>query len=308
MQFLPTIMTKFKNEFSWSVSRDDVFQKCKRMYYFQYYGSWGGWNKEADDRTRMIYKLKQLQNRQMWAGIKVHECIKNALSEIKANIGKIDTEQKIETTLDLMRKEFLNSKNKKYLTDPKSCALFEHEYDLAIPETEWKFNADNVLECLKQFFNSDVYEEISQLSDNQWLELERFPFFYLEDFKIYTVIDFAFRRDDEIIIYDWKTGKENPKKHKFQLACYCLFANQKWNIKAEKVKLVDFYLSNDKKNKFSLEDFEIDKTQDQIINSINEMNDMLDNPQKNIANEDCFPFAEIDQVCLNCNYKKICPR
>lgn len=32
----------FKNEFSWSKSRMDKFNACKRAYYFHYYGSWGG--------------------------------------------------------------------------------------------------------------------------------------------------------------------------------------------------------------------------------------------------------------------------
>jgi len=145
-------MKEFKNEFSWSVSRDDTFRKCQRMYYYQYYGFWGGWDFAADKRTRTIYILKQLQNRQMWAGSKVHECIENTLNEIKAGIGKIDVEQKIETTLDLMRKEFLSSKNKKYLTNPKTCALFEHEYGLEVSEEEWQSNADNVLNLESSFF------------------------------------------------------------------------------------------------------------------------------------------------------------
>ena len=39
---------EFKNDFSWSFSRDSAFNTCKRKYYYSYYGSWGGWNKDAD--------------------------------------------------------------------------------------------------------------------------------------------------------------------------------------------------------------------------------------------------------------------
>ena len=297
-------MTTFKNEFSWSVSRCDIFRKCHRMYYYQYYSSWGGWDIEADNRTRMIYILKQLQNRQMWAGTKVHECIENVIKEIQEGSKKTDTSKKIEETLDLMRKEFVSSKNKKYLKNPKSCALFEHEYGLEVSDEEWQYNADNVVECLKQFFNSDVYEEISQLSNNQWLELEKFPFFYLEEFKIYAVLDFAFRRNEEIIIFDWKTGNENPEKDKFQLACYGLFSIHKWNIESAKVKLVDFYLSKDNQNEFSLEDFKIDEIQDRIMNSIYEMIDLLDNAQGNIATEDRFPFTDNEQMISDNYYSR----
>jgi len=278
------------------------------MYYFQYYGFWGGWDFTADKRTRTIYILKQLQNRLMWAGSKVHDCIENTLNEIKYGIGKIDIEQKIETTLDIMRKEFLSSKNKKYLTDPKTCALFEHEYGLDVSQEEWKSNADNVVECLKKFFNSDVYEEISQLSDNQWLELEQFPFFNLEDFKIYTALDFAFRRNDEIIIYDWKTGKEDPEKDKFQLACYGLFAFHKWYIKPKNINLVDFYLLGGNQNEHKLSEFDLDKIQTQICSSIKRMQSLLDDSRANIANENKFCFTENSKICELCSFLKICPK
>jgi len=301
-------MTTLKNEFSWSVSRDDLFKKCRRMYYFQYYGSWGGWEREADDKTRMIYILKHLQSRQMWAGSKVHECIENTLTEIKTSIKRINIEQKIETTLDLMRKEFLSSKNKKYLTNPKTCALFEHEYGLDVSEKEWRSNADNVAECLKQFFNSDVFKEISQLLDNQWLKLEQFPFFYLEDTKIYAALDFAFREDDGLIIYDWKTGNENPEKDKFQLACYGLFAVQKWNVEPKNVKLIDFFLSTGKQNEFQLRNLNLDQIENCILTSIDKMENLLEDPIENTAKEEDFSLTNNKKICNYCNYKKMCCR
>ena len=79
------------------------------MYYYQYYGSWGGWDIDTDDRTKTIYILKQLQNRQMWAGKKVHECIENTLKNIQDGL-KVNEEEAIEDTLDVMRKDFKSSK------------------------------------------------------------------------------------------------------------------------------------------------------------------------------------------------------
>lgn len=301
-------MTTFKNEFSWSISRDDIFRKCHRMYYFQYYGSWGGWDTEADDRTRMIYILKQLQNRHVWAGNMVHECIENTIKTIKDGHESLNMTHSIDETLARMRQEFRSSKNKTYLVNPKTCALYEHEYDLAIPETEWKHMANHVEECLKQFFNSAVYKEILQISKNQWLELEQFPYFYWNDVKIYASLDFAFRRDDEIIIYDWKTGREEPNKDKFQLACYGLFAVQKWGSKAKNVKLIDYFLSNGKQNEYRFVDFRLDQINDYILNSIDEMKRLLDDPQDNIAREDFFPFTDNEPTCQYCNYSKICPK
>ena len=300
-------MKEFKNEISWSVSRDDTFRKCRRMYYFQYYGFWGGWDFAADKRTRMIYILKQLQNRQMWAGKIVHKCIEKTLKNIKDGI-KVNEERVIEETLDVMRDEFKSSQAKIYLTNPKTCALYEHEYELTISDNEWKGNANHVIECLKIFFDSHVYEKILKLSANQWLEIEQFSSFSYRNIKVFAVFDFAYRDGDEIIIYDWKTGKEEHDKHELQLACYGLFATKKWGVKPELVKLVELYLSHGKHIANRLCELDINSIQDQIWNSIEAMQNILDNPIENIAHEDNFPFTENERICQYCNFKKICPR
>ena len=108
-------MALLKNEFSWSVSRDDTFRKCHRMYYFQYYGSWGGWSDEADESTRKIYILKQLKTRQMWAGNKVHECIEKVIKKVHEGKKTINIKQSTDEILHIMRKEFINSKKRRYL-------------------------------------------------------------------------------------------------------------------------------------------------------------------------------------------------
>jgi hypothetical protein len=54
-------MTKLKNEFSWSKTRDEVFSTCPRQYWFACYGYWNGWLENAPARTRQIYILKNLK-------------------------------------------------------------------------------------------------------------------------------------------------------------------------------------------------------------------------------------------------------
>lgn len=301
-------MALLKNEFSWSVSRDDTFRKCHRKYYFQYYGSWGGWSNEVDEKTRKIYILKQLQSRQMWAGNKVHECIKNVIRKICEGDKKINVKNFINKTVEGMRNEFKSSKKRRYFKEPKTCALFEHEYEIKLPDSEWKNNANHVIKCLNNFFDSDIFGLICELSDEQWLQIEDFTHFQFDDVKVYVVPDFAFQDKDDIVIYDWKTGKEKGDNHKMQLACYGLYAIQQWSVKPEQIKTVEFYLSNGKQNENRLTDFELDPVHQYIGNSIETMKDLLDDPQANVANEDQFEFTENEQVCRYCNFRKVCPR
>jgi hypothetical protein len=44
-------MATFKNEISWSKSRDETFKTCPRQYWFAYYGFWNGWLKDGPERT-----------------------------------------------------------------------------------------------------------------------------------------------------------------------------------------------------------------------------------------------------------------
>ncbi len=99
-------MSTFKNKFSWSISRDRIFQACPRQYYFNYYGYWGGWDLNAPERTRQIYILKQLQNRFMWSGAKVHDFIKHTLTNLRRGISVLDVDQIVNIALKQMREEF----------------------------------------------------------------------------------------------------------------------------------------------------------------------------------------------------------
>ncbi len=244
----------------------------------------------------------------MWAGNMVHECIRKAIENIQGDIEPMSIQESIDKTLAIMRQEFKDSKRGRYWREPKSCALYEHEYELMLPDSEWKNNADHVVKCLQTFFNSDVYRQVCQLSKEQWLEVEKFSSFQYDNIKIYVVPDFAFQDGEEIVIYDWKTGKEEADNHKLQLACYGLYAIQQWSVKSEQIRMVEFYLSSGKQNEHNMTDFELDPIHQYIGTSIEAMKDLLDDPQANIASEDQFPFTENEQICQFCNYYKVCPR
>jgi len=300
-------MSSFENDFSWSVSRDSIFNKCRRKYFYQYYGSWGGWSFDAENRIRTIYILKQLKNRQMWAGSKVHEAIEDILKGLQDGI-RIDENEVIENTLGLMREEFKSSQAKMYQIEPKTCALFEHEYELPVSDIEWKTNAEHVVDCLKLFMNSKVYEDIFHLSADQWLEVEKFSSFYDNGIKIYSVFDFVCRKNEEVFIYDWKTGKLEHDQNKLQLACYGLFATLKWDLNPDQVQLREFNLSNGKMYEMSLEEFDLDGIHKHIRSSIEDMLNCLEDRQTNLAVEERFDLSENRKFCEHCNYLRICPR
>ena len=124
-------MSTFKNKFSWSISRDRDIPDLPQAILFQLLRILGRLaNLNAPERTRQIYILKQLKNRHMWAGAKVHDCIERTLTNLQRGISVLDVDQIVDITLNQMREEFRSSREKRYHTHPKTCALFEHEYEM----------------------------------------------------------------------------------------------------------------------------------------------------------------------------------
>ena len=300
-------MTEFKNQFSWSKTRDEVFKTCPRQYWFSYYGYWNGWLESSPERTRQIYILKNLKNRHIWAGEKVHECIQRSLNNIQRGIKVLSVDEIVTITLDRMRAEFRSSKAKNYWKNPKSCALFEHEYEIEIVDDQWKEVAGNVETCLRNFYASDIYDGLKSHPRDGWLEVEEFSSFHLENIRINLVIDCAIKEEDDIYIYDWKTGKSLSEDLSIQMGCYALYALGKWQAKSESVKVIEYNLSFEKSNWFTVTDEEIEAIKGYVRGSVKDMQSLLFDVEGNVPfDEDRFSKVEDEQVSLRCNFRKVC--
>ncbi len=301
-------MSTFKNEFSWSISRDRVFQTCPRQYYFNYYGSWGGWESDAPERTRQIYILKNLKNRYMWAGAKVHDCIKHPLTNLQRGVSVLDVDQIVDITLNQMREEFRSSRDKRYLTHPKTCALFEHEYEVSIEDAEWKKTADNMEQCLRNFYASETFGMLKELPQKMWLEVEDFSSFNLNNTKIWAVLDCSFRtKDGGVTIIDWKTGRSMSEDVSMQLACYAMYAVEKWGVDPESVKLIEYNLLANQGVEFTFGASEIENTKTYIAGSIVDMQSFLVDVVNNMPKaESAFLKMQDEGTRANCNFRKVC--
>jgi CRISPR/Cas system-associated exonuclease Cas4 (RecB family) len=301
-------MSTFKNEFSWSISRDRIFQTCPRQYYFNYHGYWGGWEINAPQRVKQIYVLKQLKNRHMWAGEKVHDCIKHSLTNLQRGISVLDVDQIVDITLNQMREEFRSSREKRYLTHPKTYALFEHEYEEPVSDADWKKTADNMEQCLRNFYSSETFNMLKELPRQMWLEVEDFSSFNLNNTKIWTVLDCSFRTDDGgVTIIDWKTGRSMSEDVSMQLSCYAMYAMDKWGIDPENVKLIEYNLLANQGVEFTVGAPEIENTKSYIAGSIADMQSLLVDAGENVPkDEEAFQKVEDKRVRADCNFQKVC--
>jgi PD-(D/E)XK nuclease superfamily protein len=297
------------NEFSWSKSRDETFRRCPRQYYYHYYGSWGGWEVDCPPRVRQIYVLKQLVTRAMWAGSKVHDCIKRSLTNIRRSIDPMTEAQAIEATLAIMRKDYLSSRGGDYWKNPKSVGFFEHAYRLEVPDEAWKQTADHVVHCLRTFYRSDVFGRIRTLPATEWLDVEEFSSFSLDGTRVHVVLDFSYRdRNRHVVIYDWKTGRSDSARHEVQLACYGFYATRKWDVTPDQVTMIEFNLASGQEASYPLAGVGLDSIRRYILSSIRDMKLLLADPETNAAVEDRFAFTDNERTCGFCNFRTVCPR
>jgi CRISPR/Cas system-associated exonuclease Cas4 (RecB family) len=244
----------------------------------------------------------------MWAGAKVHDFIKQTLTNLRRGISVPNVDQIVDIALNQMRKELRSSREKRYLTSPKTCALFEHEYDLQISDADWKQTADNIEQCLRNFYSSETFAMLKELSQQMWLEVEDFSSFKLNDTKILAVLDCSFRTEDGgITIIDWKTGRSMSEDVSMQLSCYAMYAMDKWGVDPERVKLIEYNLLANQGADFKVSGAEIEKTKAYIEGSIANMQSLLIDVGENVPKEEeAFLKVEDERLRSDCNFRKVC--
>jgi len=304
-------MTTLTNDFSWSHSRHELFQTCLKRYYFAYYASWGGWDESSHARVRELYRLKRLHTRQQWAGHHAHQAIESLIKNARRDPGGTLALAVAPRQLDLMRREFRNSRAGAYRADPAHVpGLFEHEYQLDVPPEEWKATVDRVSDALRHFLASDLWRELQALPNDAVLAVERRTHFLLDGLKVFAVPDLVLRRNNKITIYDWKTGTTPLCEHRTQLGIYSLLAiDQHWSTSPDEIEAVAYNPILHQQETFSYTADDLDTLREFIRDSADEMLFPLENPETNSAGDgSTFDCTESEVPCKTCPFLRACPR
>jgi len=305
-------MAKLINELTWSVSRARLFDTCKRAYYYNYYGSWGGWEADADPPTRKLYLLKNITTLEMWAGSIVHEIVAEALNHMALNQKPVRAGILQARAREKLRRGWLDAVGRAWLSSPKKTNLHGLYYGngKTLPPGRTDATKDRVYDCLAAFARSDILREIQTIPFISWKPIDKLDFFMVDDLKIWCAIDFAFTDPaGRLNIVDWKTGGEDPESLQLQLACYAFFAQSKWHASLDKVRLSGIFLrENARRSDYDVTGEVLFDAKDRILTSAAEMRSLLTNIEGNVAEEEDFPVCDNDRTCSRCNFREVCPR
>ncbi len=304
-------MGKLVNQLTWSVSRHQLFRTCERAYFYQYYGSWGGWEDHAPQRTRQLYVLKNIRSLPMWGGSIVHEVIAEALTRFARTGATIKTGELQARGRQKLRSGWIEAVRGEWRRRPKKTNLLELYYGNGknLPAEDTERIKERVYSCLQAFAESAVLREIQTVPYVNWKPVDALDSFSLDGLKVWCAIDFAcIGPDGNLRIVDWKTGREDPSSLETQLACYALFAQQAWYAPLDGMRLEGVFLGDAARvSEYPIRPELLVATKDLIVSSAADMRAKLTNVRNNEAREADFPCCESPAVCRRCNYREVCP-
>jgi len=304
-------MADLANEFSWSKSRHEKFQECRRAYFYQYYGSWGGWEAPPGSSERELYVLKKLSSRWQWAGSVVHEALRLMLSRARATGDFVSLEELLRRTRGRARAQWAGSREKSYWREAsRITGLVEHEYAEPVPGEEWKRIWDEVIEgSVRSFYGSETFAHLKRVPASRWLTVDELDSWLFDGTKIWVAIDFAYRDEQgRLHVLDWKTGRERGLDH-VQVAIYALYAREKWGVPEDGVLGELVYLGNGGEQVTVQADAAaLQGCREEMRRSIEAMRAALEDPVRNVARIDRFPQLQGRDACRRCPFRRPCGR
>ena len=174
------------HEFSWSVSRHDTFNSCRRKYFYSYY---------VAPEDPEVHRLKRLSALPLWAGSVVHEIIEGLLK----THDTLPSETEQQAIVHAAVHERLLGDWRASEAGPASdegvlrFRLFEHEYSTTVDADDKKIVVGTVMRSLRNFFRSPVLQEALAVGRSQWLTVEDLVSFDVGGVPVFLRMDLAFR-------------------------------------------------------------------------------------------------------------------
>ena len=137
-----------KPSFSWSLSRQHVFERCKRQYWYRYYGYWHGGPETFPEDSDRIQLLKQRTSTAEWLDRSVHRAIADYL------VGDESPELVQANMEQCMRDEFAASASRRFREPGQatSFGLLVHELESSDAEPLLEASIDQAMWALQGFF------------------------------------------------------------------------------------------------------------------------------------------------------------
>jgi len=286
----------FTPALGWSISRFEVFDKCKRQYFYQYYSKY-----VPNVPQYKMAKLKELTSVPLEVGNAVHDCMEALLRRLQKSDSKIDEERFF---------KFADEKLREYF----SKKTFIETYYGGVETLDIAAASEKARTCLANFLNSPCWNWIcmkAMTNRTGWMiEPPGYGETRIEGMKVYCKMDFLFPVGDEVYILDWKTGAKDQAKHGSQLMGYAAAANSNFSIPWNRIfpKIIYLYPQYDELE-VEFSQFDLNSFFWTIRSQTEQMRLLCMDPEQNIPlNISEFFSSPSPGLCRNCKFQEVCEK
>ena len=283
----------FSPKLGWSVSRYNLFETCKRQYYYNYYPKY-----DPEYPAKKILALKKMTSIPLEIGNIVHDVNKTLLERLQKTAKDIDKARFYDYARK-MTEEYVRAKT------------FQEVYYGRMKSVGPNDLFDKVRISLENLLNSNRLTWLidrAVVKKDEWLiEPPGYGETRIGGMKAYCKVDFLFPVKDQLFIMDWKTGKADPKKHRRQMVGYAAWASYHFEKDPAGISPIVAYLHpHYKEIEITVRSSDIEAFARQIRKETADMNQFCQNVQKNIPKDKKLFIPTKSKLCHYCNFKVLC--
>lgn len=278
----------------WSISRYELFNKCKRQYYYTYYGKYC-----KDVPLHKINQLKEMTSVPLEIGNVIHDVLEAFLRRLQKSDERIDEKRFF---------EYAEKNARQYFAEKQFIELY-YGYERAL---SMEYVIDKINSCLNNFINSSCFNWIFMAAlhdrENWIIEPEGYGETRLNGFKVYCKMDFLLPVDGCIHILDWKTGKRDEVKHGLQLTGYAAAAAALFKAEWKNIlpRIIYLYPEFDEFS-ISVGNSEQEKFYRLIEEQTHEMYALCSDVERNTPLDlSSFPLQPSPTLCKQCKFRELC--
>jgi hypothetical protein len=299
----------FENQLTWSGARFATLQRCEKRYYYQFIGSWGGWDIAAPAETQKAYRLKYLTNPYLEIGNLIHDRIRSIFE--RALVGRrIPIEDEIKIAKGNFQL-FLHYSRLKYLEQVtrQGRKLLQDQLGLPVSDYEEAGYLSSIERLLRNFWELEDVSEILKTPEiliPEFLDPRGFELGKELGVPSRLRTDAVWLVGEKLVIGDWKCGKPNDN-HRNQGLAYDIFIRRRLGLAAnESVEVRFYYLGTGEVTSYAFTPEDRDLFMWQVGEEFETLRSYSDDPVLNIGSPSRF-FARISPACQACPFQLTCP-
>lgn len=314
-------------DFSWSNSRKELFDNCKRAYYYRYYCAHNGWESDAPQEARQAYLLKNTTSIPL-------AFAKGVKKAVGAFMGAYQRRAAGDPARELTEKDFVGivkgslhdaciraANQEGWRAHPKQNPMMLEKLNYRagfsappvvaeIEKTKGQFDL-----VAKNFFDSPTAAEVREGAEI----IENYEDFCSGSFllgseaiKVWGKADTVHKKDGKYIATLWRTGSQpkDEESDRLHAEVIIIYLCKRYRIKAPNAIVRICELSSGKTKSYVLHDKdEYEKALLKIKASVGEMAEFLeggDMANNKALPKEKFPQKENHAECRTCPFCLMC--